>query len=45
MQMYVFGFDMSQDDVLEAKENFKDFDENSLESVRLVLQMQEDYLG
>ena len=27
----VFGFDMSQDDVLKAKENFKDFDENSLE--------------
>ena len=25
----VFGFDMSQDDVLKAKENFKDFDEDS----------------
>ena len=27
----VFGFDMSQEDVLKAKENFKDFDEDSLE--------------
>ena len=27
----VFGFDMSRDDVLKAKENFKDFDEDSLD--------------
>ena len=27
----VFGFDMSQKDVLKAKENFKDFDEDSLD--------------